>query len=354
MAGTGPSLLSPTLRASAVLQELSSAVHWLLRAVSPPAPVYDPALMAGLKPTTVRLYRQALRKFRDWALANAVVFYFHSELDRAVMLYYKTGTVTRSELERLLSSLERVLPCCKGRLAYATAVCHHWRRATPPKHAAPLSWRGCLALAWVFATSGYPRVAAVLLLQAACGLRPSEAVGLTAQDLTLQASGAVVVMLGVKHGTKVRRPQSFVLDPPTVASGLVTPAINSIAIEVVRRLLRTTPRNAHLSSVTTVSQYRSLLRKATITANLGAFGITPHSPRVGWASERRLLGMVFGEIQEKGRWLHSTSLRGYLECTAPMFAAPLGSRADTCADWLSTDFEAHFPWWPVATLKLGR
>ena len=56
-----------------------------------------------------------------------------------------------------------------------------------------------------------------------------------------------------------------------------------------------------LTSITTVARYGRILQIVTRSANLDKLGVSPHSPRVGWASEARLAGVPFTEVQEAGR-----------------------------------------------------
>ena len=338
--------------------ELWLLLQSILDATRPPTAVWDEALLLGLKPRTVAAYRRSIASFLVWVSSHGVDLSRVDFLDQAILAFARDTSTSRSEFERLVSAIERILPLARGRLVYAHSISRHWRRALPPRHAAPMSWSAALALSWAMAVAGYPRAGALLLLQAACGLRPSEAIALRGRDLlsslaNRSAPGSAVLHLGVKHGTKVGRPQAFVLAPPSAAGGSLVSDINFIAIAIVDRFASTTALDATLSGITTVQQWRTLLNRAAATMELGNWHFTPHSPRVGWASERKLRGMEFAAIREGGRWMHDQSLRTYLDVTAAVFTSPLGPRSEQAAGWLAGDFCARFPWWlAVPALRL--
>eukprot|EP00969_Alexandrium_andersonii_P312759 13818742-Alexandrium_andersonii.AAC.1 len=58
-----------------------------------------------------------------------------------------------------------------------------------------------------------------MVIQQACDLRPSEVLGLEAEDVLLpqggclEHTGAVVLALGARTGTKAKRPQSVLVRP---------------------------------------------------------------------------------------------------------------------------------------------
>ena len=134
---------------------------------------------------------------------------------------------------------------------------------------------------------------AFLLLQVACCLRPSGAINLCGQVLlpgsrNTAAPGAAVLHLGVRCGTKAGHPQSYVIGAPDC--GLALPLLTF----ALSRLC------AWTGSVLRLRQ----------------------------------------------------SLRVYLDTTAEIFSALLGPRADSAAEWLSSDFAARLPRWQITALTL--
>ena len=73
---------------------------------------------------------------------------------------------------------------------------------------------------------------------------------------------------------------------------------------------------------------------------------TPHSPRAGWATQLRLSGTPFSEIQERGRWKNASTLRVYLDAVAA--STTLLGRTHTLqpfAAYVDENFAERFPWW---------
>ena len=93
-----------------------------------------------------------------------------------------------------------------------------------------------------------------------------------------------MLLLGVKHGTKVGRPQPISTD-------------DAVAIQVVSAFHASTPDGCHLRHLTTYQSYNATLRKARRTAGVEHLSFAPHSARSGWATECRLQGMDFTEIK---------------------------------------------------------
>eukprot|EP00969_Alexandrium_andersonii_P248837 10997035-Alexandrium_andersonii.AAC.1 len=77
-----------------------------------------------------------------------------TDVDAALVHFGRSSGVSRSRLERAHAATECVLPQVRGKLAWARAVLRAWSRQAPPKHAAPLPWRGALVLSWHLACLG--------------------------------------------------------------------------------------------------------------------------------------------------------------------------------------------------------
>ena len=121
-----------------------------------------------------------------------------------------------------------------------------------------------------------------------------------------------MVLLGVKHGTKVGRPQFISTN-------------DAVAIQVVSAFHASTPDGCHLCHLTIYQSYNATLRKAWKIARVEHVSFTPHSARSGWATECRLEGMDFTEIKQRGRWSSDKSLLTYLEpSTTIMMPAQTG------------------------------
>ena len=197
-----------------------------------------------------------------------------------------------------------------------------------------------MTVSYVLAAMGFARVGALLLVQWGAGLRPSEALELTRETITPSwlnkiSLGDVVITLGAKRGTKIGRAQTVVIRRHE----------GPIAVKMIEALYRSTPPGSKLVEINGYQAYCELLRKACNIARLTHVGFTPHSPRAGWASEKRLAGVSFEEIRERGRWSTDTALRIYLDLST------VASQALSLADianfglHIAENVDQRFPWW---------
>ena len=144
-------------------------------------------------------------------------------------------------------------------------------------------------------------------------------------------------MLGAKVGTKLNREQFATADKRSMP----------IIAMLIDALYASTPVEAMLSGVQSVGAYGRLLMRAQDGLKVRGIRWTPHSPRVGFATELRLQGFDFQEIKERGRWSSDRSLRGYLDVTAVAMASLRLESLKPLAVWLEEDFARRYPWWPA-------
>ena len=141
-----------------------------------------------------------------------------------------------------------------------------------------------------------------------------------------------MLLLGVKHGTKVGRPQFISTD-------------DAVAILVVSAFHASTPDGCHLCHLTTYQSYCAILKKAWRIAGVEHLSFTPHSARSGWATECRLQGMDFTEIKQRGRWSSDKSLLTYLDASATIMMQAQTGQLQQLGTWLLGDLASRFPWW---------
>ena len=182
-----------------------------------------------------------------------------------------------------------------------------WERSEPTTHTVPLPKNLAKLIGVHLAASGRPRAGLGLILQAHCGMRPSEMLALTPRHVALPtASGHGVrdrptfIALGVKVGTKVRREQVTKLLP----RGADISEILALAMAGTAPDLRLFPIS--------MTAYRSLIRYYDQFLQINA-GFGAHSPRSGYATDSLADGIPFEEIREVGRWTIDASLRRYLD-----------------------------------------
>ncbi len=184
----------------------------------------SPTSVAALRPKTVDQYRRVLGVFLSWLHGLGLQPETAAEWDDLLVefRYQSDGApaMSKGNYEHLVSAVERVVPNLRGLLLLAHSEISAWRITYTVHHSVPLipPWAhflayGCLKL-------GIPAVGALILLQSLTGLRPSEGLGLRREDVVLPSDLppsteiAGFLLLGVKVGTKSRRPQSVRVTHP--------------------------------------------------------------------------------------------------------------------------------------------
>ena len=165
-------------------------------------------------------------------------------------------------------------------------------------------------LAWAIANMGMPRIGGLLLLQWHFGLRPGEALDVHVEHLISRlralpggiTPATPTVLLKPKEGTKVGRPQYV----------MCAPAHADMAELLIQAFTNSSVRGVRLTNLGDVAHFNRILAKAAHMMRLSNH-FTPHSARAGWATELRLAGTTFQELQEMGRWECPKTLRMYLD-----------------------------------------
>ena len=178
------------------------------------------------------------------------------------------------------------------------------------------------------------------MLQWIYGLRPSEVLNLKGGHL-LPASlyspdgrTEPIVLLGLGRTTKAGRCQYVIAKSQyTPWANLITTAFKS-----------TTSDAALLSNIHSVQAYNILIKRAAQKLGLAA-AYSAHSPRAGWATTMRTLGMGFLELREMGRWTCDSSLRIYLDIVGAENLALVEASAVRWGRWLNEDLAHRYPWW---------
>ena len=301
----------------------------------------DPHQQQKLLPPTERRYRQIVHVFGKWLLEQSICPFGADSWDDALVEFKQsTPKLRKHEFENLVAAVEFVFPRFKGHFALSRAILTGWRVAHETKHTVPLG-RGAASLFAAFCSERrVARLGIGAVLQQRMGLRPGEMLGIEPQFINISDSSGIpgqarylVINLGVRQGTKLKRPQSVVLrenEHPDL-------------FRLILLLKSVTPVNARLFPYT-LESYRSWLK--AFTAHFGLpFKWTPHSARAGFASEARARGVPFTEIQEQGRWISASSLRVYIDCVgAAQIATDLHNFGLTKAQaFCVQNLEVYFP-----------
>ena len=269
--------------------------------------VADSQQLEKVLQSTHQRYRAALNPFINFLQERGFSPVHAGEFDDLAVECKNFSRFKKSQFENLVAAIELVVPPFKGELKWCHAVLRGWQTGYVPKHTTPMSQVPCLLFAAHFAADGHQLLGVALLAQKKLGLRPSEVLGIQWEDVTLpeevyQATGshALMIGLGVRHGTKAKRAQSvLVRDDPE--------------LEALIRWARSVSRPGERLFPYSYEQMRRMIAKISKRLGLEDVKWTPHSPRAGFASDLTALGVEFAVIQNLGRWLSATSLRTYID-----------------------------------------
>ena len=302
-------------------------------------PRADLRLLEPLAPSTQTTYRRTLRGFTQWLTRTGQDFTDGPSLDSTVVDYILETGLRITAAESTVAAVEKVMPTA-GKLVYARGMLRTLQAQRVRVYTTPLPWSLCLVIAYDWAQSGWPRAASALLLQWVFGLRPSEALALRGQDClpssVAEAGGFTrmpTVLLQSTYRTMAGRPQfALALQPWRAVADIILHAVRA-----------STPDNTRVSNLPTVTHVTSFLRRSRRRLQLNG-DFTAHSPRPGWATESRLRGIDFSEIQEAGRWVSGSSLRQYLDVTAILLSRAEEPRFSSFARYLLDHLAGRFPW----------
>ena len=74
-----------------MLSQIASTLSWVVRAIAPICPQRaDPRSYEGLRPQTMKLYRESVGAFSNWMMLSGCAPHFAHELDECVLAYTKT------------------------------------------------------------------------------------------------------------------------------------------------------------------------------------------------------------------------------------------------------------------------
>ena len=141
-----------------------------------------------VKEVTIARYQAAAKPFADWLVSEHLDPRSADEWDDLIVEYkyvrsLTSRPLTKSDFECTIASVEFFFPRFRSQLAWPRSVSRGWHIAYVPKHTMPVGGGLATLFAGHFAIMGHPRAGAGLLLQRACGLRPSEMLSLKQRDV---------------------------------------------------------------------------------------------------------------------------------------------------------------------------
>ena len=299
-----------------------------------PALFLDDLHASKIQPASLASYRRACSAFLDWlgregfAPAGAV------EFDDLAVEFRRATRPSKSSFVNLVAGLEFIFPHFRGKLKWAKAVAIGWSISAPVQHTLALPWAGAILLADSLIRLKYPRLGLALLVQQRAGLRPSEVLKLSCNDVQLHGRDPslpqqhqILLCLGARKGTKAKRRQYAII----VDAGLH---------ELLRRRLAVLQPHDLVINYS-YAQYRIRLLEAQ-RQRRWTIRFTPHSPRAGFVYDQTLLGTPPEQIRIAGRWASEKSFRTYQDIVgASVFSNDFKedlSRADVLAGSLIRSF----------------
>ena len=256
---------------------------------------------AGLKPATVRSYKQALKRFFEWVEAEDLqIPTTYSALDRMLSRYLEHMWLDDEPLTyagHLLSGLRRFLPEARWRTPRAKQYFANWQISHVSHPAAPLPASAVLGLAGLAVATKQPKVAAILLIGYLAFLRTSELVKLSTAKIAVdRPRDRILIAL---PGTKTSRGRE---ETVCVVDRRVAALVSSICTSPLTPLWHGT-----------ASSFRSMLTEFFTFFSLSEFNFTAYSFRRGGASHAFATGVTFDELLIKGRWQNARTARLYLD-----------------------------------------
>ncbi len=263
----------------------------------------DPDQQHKISAVSLKRYRSALQGFVSFIIENNMLPHDLEHIDCLVVEYKNREDLSKNQLACLIASLEFFFPQIKGLLAWSKQVSVGQTVQHKTHHTVPIISAPAELFATHMAARNKARLGIGLLVQQATGLRPSELLELLSEHVLLPTGhvGRIILRLGAEVGTKVKREQVACLDSKRFPD-----------VSWLLSLLVSLTPHGHKLFPFSYNQYNREL--AAIERALGLdLGITPHSARAGFASERVALGDSVEETRSAGRWLSELSFRTYVD-----------------------------------------
>ena len=295
----------------------------------------DPDQALLISSISLSRYEKSLGCFVSWLIRNNHNPVTADHLDCLVVSFKNDLSLSKSNLNYTVASLEFFLPTCKGKLVWARRVAAGKMAAAPTKHTVPMVSKVCYFYGAKFAASGRYRMGVYIVLQQATGLRPSEGLKLLASHVSKPefANGRFVFRLGANVGTKVKREQVAYLDP------LEHPQLAGLLSE----LLRHTKPHEKLFPVSYCA-YNTAIHGVSDCMHVNV-RFTAHSPRAGFASENIAMGKRPDDVRLAGRWGSDQNFKIYIDIVSAAQISALVSLAGLREAMVFTyiNFPAYFP-----------
>ena len=251
----------------------------------------------------MKQYQRSVARFIDYLDEVGIAPHGAEEWDDMLVEYKNARALTKGQFASTISGVEFFFPRYKP-FTWAKKVSDAMAIEADVDHTMPMLPNAANLIASKMALKGYATVGAMLVLQVTCGLRPSDAYRkLKPRHIHIPSdpSKPVVIRLGAKTGTKVKREQFAMIDQKE----------HPEVVLMLKRWISVTPPDEFLCKVG-YDKVNSLLKEVCGELGLG-FYYTPHSPRAGFATHGVIQGKTTETIMTEGRWASRGSFVRYLD-----------------------------------------
>jgi integrase len=260
----------------------------------------------ALAQSTHSKYSKALSHFEAFCDSRGLLVQSDRDVDRHLAHFiqhlYDSGK-SQDLAKNAVYGVQHHAPWLAHQLGASKLALRGWKRQHPSVSHPPLTWELTCLLSAHMAITGQHDAALAMLVGFDCYLRIGELLSLTVQDVAISndprlGSAYRGVLLRLAK-TKTGNNQAVTVENRDVAS-----------------LLTAHVRSKHKSAlVFNVSRhvFYTVFHKACSAFGLDGLGYSPHSLRHGGATRHFLLGKSINDIQFRGRWSNSKSVRTYIQ-----------------------------------------
>ena len=269
-------------------------------------PSYVSLMGQALAPTTHSKYSKALSHFEVFCDDQHFEVNTDRDVDRYLAIYiqhlYDTGG-SMDLAKNAIYGVQHRAPWLAHSLGAAKLALRGWKRTHPSTSHPPLTWElTCLMAVWM-AIRGQHHAALAMLVGFDCYLRIGELLSLKVQDVAVSndprlGSAYRGVMVRLAH-TKTGRNQSVTVEDSGVAGMLTSHVRDRLHSDLVFQVSRDT--------------FYKCFHGACVAFGLDGLNYSPHSLRHGGATRHFLQKRPISDIQFRGRWSNSKSVRTYIQ-----------------------------------------
>ena len=226
------------------------------------------------------------------------------ELDETLVEYVNDHIFSKSRIQNLYNGIATAVPKARNNLPWVLAIIHGMQKSQPGMHTIPMVLPAAIIIAVYLSQCGYQRIAVVLLMQATWGMRPSEALAIFPNSVTLPGTGfyrnGIIVIKQGSH-TKSGRPESV----------LINPNKHWLITQLIQWCISTGPPNVPFAGNFRVDRYSKLLGRASRALKLPPY--TAHGPRAGFVSDAMLDGVSVADAMTVTRHQSLKSFQVYAD-----------------------------------------